>query len=97
MFDKMKQLMEMKKQAEQMKRDLEAMVVEVNEVNGIKITINGTQRFQSLELDENFHKSTDKEKMQADLLRSVNAAINRSQDVATQRMKEVTGFQIPGL
>ena len=46
MFDKMKQLMELKKQADQIKRELDAALVDVQEVNGIKISITGSQNFR---------------------------------------------------
>lgn len=93
MFDKMKELMEMKKQADRIKRELDASTVEVNEVKGVKIVINGAQNFQSLELDEDLVNARDKKQLEQDLLRSVNAAIRESQDLAKQKMKAV----MPGL
>ena len=45
MLDKMKQLMEVKKQAEQLKKELDASYAEVEEVPGIKIKISGSQNF----------------------------------------------------
>jgi len=93
MFDKMKQLMEMKKKAEAIKLELDATDVECNEVDGIKIVINGSQNFKSIELNENQLKSENKEKLEMDLLRSVNAAVKKSQDLATEKMRSV----MPGL
>jgi len=93
MFDKMKQLMEVKRQAERIKKELDAMQVEVSEIEGIKITINGSQDFKSFEIDEQILNSGDKQKIEADILRSVNAAIVQSQQLAAQKMKDV----MPGL
>ena len=93
MFDKMKELMEMKKQADRIKRELDASTVEVNEVKGVRIVVSGSQNFQSLEIDETLVNRGDKERLENDLLRSVNAAIRQSQSLAAQKMKAV----MPGL
>lgn len=93
MLDKMRQLMEMKRQADQIKRDLDAVTVAIEEVRGIKITISGSQNFKSLEIDERYLNTGNKERLEADLLRSLNAAIGKSQAVAAQKMKSV----LPGL
>lgn len=96
MIDKIKQLMEMKRQADQIKRELESVIVDVQDVRGIKITINGSQNFQSIEIDETLLTAVNKARLQADLLRSLNAAIGRSQGVAAQKMKSILpGF--PGV
>lgn len=93
MLDKMKQLMEMKRQADQIKRELDACVVNVQEVRGIQIAISGSQNFRSIEIDESLLNAGNRTRLQADLLRSLNAAIGKSQGVAAQKMKSV----LPGL
>ena len=89
MLDKMKQLMEMKRQADLIKRELDAVTVDVQEVRGIKISVNGSQNFKSIEIDETLLTASNKARLQADLLRSLNAAIGKSQGVAAQKMKSV--------
>ncbi len=96
MFDKMKQLMEVKKQADQLKRELENLTVEINEVNGIKLSINGAQKFQSIEIENSLLERGNKEKLEMDLLNSVNVAIKKSQNLAAQKMTQMTGLNIPG-
>ena len=86
MLDKMKQIMEMKKQADQIKRELDLITVEVNEVRGIKIVISGSQDFRSLEIDESLLGVENKGRFQTDLLRSINAAVKKSQSAAAQKM-----------
>lgn len=71
MFDKMKDLMEMKKQADRIKKELDTTMVEVNAV------------------DEALLREGNKQQLEADLLHSVNAAIRKSQEIATQKMKAV--------
>ena len=86
MFDKMKQLMEFKKQAEQIKKELGETTVEVDEGRGIKIVIDGTQNFHSLSIDPGRLQADDKQGLEADLIRHLNAAIKKSQDLAAKKM-----------
>jgi len=97
MIDKIKQLMEVKRQAEQIKRELENTTIQVSDISGIKIVINGAQKFQSVEIAESFLNAANKAKLESDLLKSLNAAITKSQNTAAQKMKEMTGLNIPGL
>ena len=46
MLDKVKQMFEMKKQADQLKKALDAITVESSDVRGIKIVMNGSQTIQ---------------------------------------------------
>ena len=94
MFDQMKQLMEMKRQAERIKRELEALTLEVNAVPGIKIVINGAQDFKSIEIDAGLLDQNKKNAFESNLLRSVNAAVKKSQETAARKMQETTGLNL---
>ncbi|OGX09809.1 MAG: hypothetical protein A2Y03_07095 [Omnitrophica WOR_2 bacterium GWF2_38_59] len=96
MFDQMKQLMEMKKKADQIKRELDSSSIEVNEVNGIKMTITGAQDFKSIEIAEGLLNAGNRQRFEKDLLRSVNAAIKKSQNLAASKMKAVMP-NLPGM
>ncbi|MBU0469743.1 MAG: YbaB/EbfC family nucleoid-associated protein [Candidatus Omnitrophica bacterium] len=96
MFDQVKQLMEMKKKADQIKRELDSSSIEVNEVNGIKMTITGAQDFKSIEIDEGLLNAGNRKRFENDLLRSVNAAIKKSQNLAATKMKAVMP-NLPGM
>jgi len=97
MFDQMKKLMEMKQQAEKIKRQLEASLIEVNETDGISIVIDGAQRFHSVEIDERLLVPGKKDQIQKDLVKSLNKAISKSQSVAADQMKQVMGLGgLPG-
>lgn len=93
MFDKMKQVMEMKRQADKIKKELEGTSVELEEVSGIKIRINGAQKFKEIHIDQSIVDSANKQKLESDILRCVNAAIKKSQAVAAEKMKSV----MPGM
>jgi DNA-binding YbaB/EbfC family protein len=87
MFDKMKQLMEFKKQADQIKKQLDSLIVEVEDVPGIKVTITGSQNFKAIQVNESHLGGQNKTRLEMDLLRSVNAAIKKSQQKAAEQMR----------
>ena len=93
MFDKMKQLMDMKKQADRIKKELDAVTVDVSEVKGIAVQITGSQVFRSINIDADLLKPENKQQLERDLLRSVNAAVKKSQSEAAQKMAAL----MPGL
>ncbi|MDE2222383.1 MAG: YbaB/EbfC family nucleoid-associated protein [Candidatus Omnitrophica bacterium] len=97
MLDQVKKLMEMKKQADLLKKELEATVIEVQETRGIKLVVNGAQLFQSLEIDESLLTPANKNRIQMDLIKNLNTAIKRSQQAAANKMKNMPGFNLPGL
>lgn len=86
MFDKMRQLTEMKKQADRIKKELDSVMVEVEEVPGIKIVMTGTQDFRSFEINESLLRAENKTQLEKDLLQSMNAAVKKTQSVAAQRI-----------
>jgi len=97
MFDQVKKLMEMKKQADILKKELEATIIEVQESRGIKVVINGAQIFQSIEIEESLLSAANKNRVQMDLLKNMNTAVKRSQQAAATKMKNMPGFNLPGL
>ncbi|MEI7998455.1 MAG: YbaB/EbfC family nucleoid-associated protein [Candidatus Omnitrophota bacterium] len=97
MFDKVKEMLELRKKGELLKKELEKVVIEVNDVRPIKIVINGAQVFQSVEIDESLLSPANKNRIQMDLLRSLNTAIKKSQQAQVNKMKNMPGFNFPGL
>ena len=95
MLDKMRQLMEVKRQAEELKKELDRTTVEINEGNGIKVVVSGSQNFRTIKIDDNL--LGDKHRLEASLLRSLNSAVAKSQALAAEKMKAMTGLNLPGL
>ncbi|MCX5681725.1 MAG: YbaB/EbfC family nucleoid-associated protein [Candidatus Omnitrophica bacterium] len=95
MFDQMKKLMEMKQQAEKIKRQLEASRVEMTDVDGIKIVVDGAQKFHLVEIDEHFLTAQEKQNLEKELLRSLNKAMAKSQSLAADQMKNLLGPGMP--
>jgi len=96
MFDKMKELMEMQKKAQQIKRELENATFEVSSSDGlIKISMNGSQEVKSVSLQDEV-KTTEKADLERILKDTYNKAIRRSHEIAAQKMKSMTGLGLPG-
>ena len=97
MIDQVKKIMEMKKQADILKKELEATIIEVQETRGIKVIVNGAQIFQSIDIDESLLNAGNKNRIQMELLKAMNTAVKRSQQAAANKMKNMPGFNLPGL
>lgn len=82
MFDKMKQMYELKKQADQMKKELEAEVIEV-EHGDVKVKINGAQKI----LDLKFPDDIDRDKLRD----AINKASDEAQKIAAKKMQGMMG------
>ena len=77
--------------------ELESTIIDVTETRGIKVVINGAQIFQSIEIEEGLLNAGNKNRIQMDLLKNMNTAIKRSQQAAATKMKNMPGFNLPGL
>ena len=97
MLDKMKQLMEMQRKMQEIKRVLDVMTFEITSSDGVvKIIMNGSQEVQEVTLQEGVG-GVDKARLEKALKDAYNRAIKRSHDLAAEKMKRVVGFDIPGL
>ncbi len=97
MFDQMKKMMELKKQADMLKKELEKLVIEYNEVRGIRIKVNGAQIFQSVEVEDSWLEPQQKNRFQTELVKALNMAVRKSQKEAAMQMQKMPGLNIPGL
>lgn len=97
MFDKMKQLMEMQKQMQQMKRELDSTYFDITSSdNMVKITMNGSQEVREVVL-QRAPGECDKAKLENAIKDAYNRGIKKSQQVAAEKMKSMPGMNIPGL
>jgi nucleoid-associated protein EbfC len=97
MFDKMKQLMEMQKKMQELKRLLDETTFEVTSGDGlVTVAMSGSQEVVKFAINKELGQvsKADLEKMTKDVY---NKAVKRSQEIAASKMKEVTGFNLPGL
>ncbi|MDD5568099.1 MAG: YbaB/EbfC family nucleoid-associated protein [Candidatus Omnitrophica bacterium] len=97
MFDKMKQLMDMQRKMQDVKRQLESAAFDVLSSDGlIKITMNGAQEVKDVTIQADL-KVTDKAILEKAARDAYNKAIKRSHDLAAEKMRGVTGLNLPGL
>ncbi|MDD5729711.1 MAG: YbaB/EbfC family nucleoid-associated protein [Candidatus Omnitrophica bacterium] len=97
MFDKMKALMDMQRKMQDIKRQLENTVFEAESSNGlVKITMNGSQEIKDVKINGDL-KTMESLSLEQAIKDSLFKAIKKSQTVAADKMKEVTGMNLPGV
>jgi len=95
MLDKMKELWEMKRKMEEIKKELDSITLE-SEDNYVKIAISGSQELRSVVIKAEL-SSADKAGLEASLLETVNRAIRQSQKSAAEKMGQLSGLKLPGM
>jgi DNA-binding protein YbaB len=93
MLDKMKQLWEMKRKMDEIKKELDGMML-ASEDSMVKVSITGSQEIKSVELKCDL-AAVNKVKLEAALAETVNRAVRESQKAAAQKMSALGG--LPGL
>ncbi len=95
MFEKSKALFELKKIQSALAKEM----VEVEAGNGaVKIKINGEQKIQKVTLDEGLVRDVELAKLEKWIESAATQAITKSQQLAAEKMKSMTGgLGIPGL
>ena len=97
MFDKMKQLMEMQKKMQELKHQLETSEFEVTSADGmVKVTMNGAQEVKEINITDGL-QGIEKNHLEKAIKDAYNRAIKRARDIATEKMKDITGFNLPGM
>jgi DNA-binding protein YbaB len=89
MFDQAKDLYKLQKEAKKIKDELANIHIESTE-GGVKVTINGEQKVISTEIDIN-HYNGNSAQMGQDVVVAMNKAIQKSQAIAAEKMKEIMG------
>ena len=101
MFDKMKQLYDMQKQAKQMKKDLEAQVVEKIGLGGkLKIAMNGTFEVKSISIDDSLLSPSQKSALESGLAKLITETTEEiGKKSAAQAMDLMKGMnlKLPGM
>ena len=98
-FNMLKQAQEFKSKLDKAQKELSKLVVEGDAGKGaVKVTMNGQQKIISIKISPeavNPNKVGDLEKL---ILKAIGEASDKSQKVAAQQLKGLTGgFKIPGL
>lgn len=93
MFDKMKDLYQLKKQASTLQKELSQTIVEATSPDGlIKVEISADQKIRSIEIDSSYMVDERKENLELQLKNVLSSALTQSQQVAANKMKEMGGL-----
>ena len=95
----MKQAYEMVSKMKKIQKELEKTPVNAESGKGeVKIVANGVQKIESIKIDPEFVRLDKIEDLEKTLLKTINKALEDSQKLQAEKMKEVTGgMSIPGL
>ena len=97
MFDKMKQLMDMQKKMQEVKRELDNTNFDISSSSGlVKITMNGSQEVKAVSIQGDL-RNMEKAQVEGSIKDAYNRAIKRTQELAAEKMKSAAGFNLPGL
>ncbi|MCL2888355.1 MAG: YbaB/EbfC family nucleoid-associated protein [Elusimicrobia bacterium] len=95
MFDKLKDLWQLKGQMEEIKKRLDAMVIKVQSKEGLfDITVTGSQEIKEVKILKNLAAYTNAQ-IEEDLARGLNKAMKDSQAMAAQVMGGLAGLTPP--
>lgn len=99
MLEMLKRLYELQKNAHRAQKELAKTIIEAEAGSGkVKVTISGGQKIQSVFVDPQLLSPERKEKLESYLKECFQQAINRSQEVAMVKIKDMAGgLNIPNL
>ena len=96
--DQIKQMRELKAQADAMQKQLSAIVVEADSGHGaVKITVNGSQKILSVKIDPKAMDPNKPERLESLVMQAVNDGINKAQKTAAKQMMASGNFKLPGM
>jgi nucleoid-associated protein EbfC len=97
MLDKMKALMDMQRKMQQVKSELDSALVEAESGDRlVKVVISGAQEIKEVLIQKEL-QDMDKTQLEKAIKDAYNKALKRSQEMAAAKMKNIVGFNIPGL
>lgn len=95
MFDKAKDMYAFQKKAKQIKKELKNTHIEA-EIEGVIVIIDGEQEIIDVQIPED--KLSNGKKLSEILVKCLNKAVKKSQQVAADQMKDIMGnMNMPGL
>ena len=98
MFEKIKQLKNLRDQAGQMKEALSQETVQADSAHGkISVVMDGNQEILALHIDEELLSPDKKDETEKAIKEAANEAIKKSQKAMAQKIQSMGGLNIPGL
>ena len=97
MFDKIKNLMDMQRKMQEIKRQLDSMSFEVKSADGlVTIGMNGSEQVQHVSIGADI-AGVKTDVLERAIKDAFNRAIKQSHELAAQKMKDITGVNLPGM
>ena len=98
-FSLVKQAMELKSKMGKLQKEMGKTILKVSSDDGnIQVSVNGQQRVLSIKIDPSVIDPDNAKKLEKMILKTVSDALDQSQKMSTQKMKELTGgINLPGL
>ena len=88
----MKKVQEMQTKMQEMQKELENKIVEAESGGGmIKITMNGKQIVQSIDIDPSLLNADEKEVLEDLITAALNQAKEKVEEMSAEEMKKITG------
>ncbi|XOU94531.1 MAG: YbaB/EbfC family nucleoid-associated protein [Candidatus Kerfeldbacteria bacterium] len=98
MFNKIKDLKNLRDQANQMKTMLAEETVNAEAIHGkVNIVMDGNQEVLSVEIDPELLTPDKKEELEKGIKDATNDAVKKAQRVMAQKMQSMGGLNIPGM
>jgi len=95
LFSKLKQIQDLKKQANEIKNVLADEKVEINN-DGVMINMNGNQEVLEINIDNDLLTADHKEKLQRTLVKNFNDLIKKNQRMMAEKIRS-SGMTLPNL
>ena len=96
MFNQMKDLYKMQKQAKEMKKQLKTIEVEAEEDN-VVVVVNAAQEVVSIDIDESLLQAGNKKRIEKAIMAAMQRANKKAQEVAAEKMRPLMGnMGLPG-
>jgi DNA-binding protein YbaB len=97
MFGNISKILEMKKQAEEMKQKMDSLVFEKT-IGGVTIRMEGMHTFRQVSFDEEYFSRTSRSQVEQDLLAALNAVMEDMNQKLKSEFSQGLGLPpIPGL
>ena len=98
-FSNMKQALQLKAQLDKVQKELAKLTVETDAGHGaVKVTMNGQQKVVSVTISPEALDPDKIKRLEENIARAVNDAVEKSQKVAAKQLAGLTGgLKIPGL
>lgn len=94
-----KDLNNLRKQAQQIQKELKDTLIEVTELDGlVKVVFTGEQKLEEVHIDPSLLEGSRQKDLENAIKSAVSQAIKQSQQVAAQKMQAITGgLGLPGM